>query len=719
MRNYLLGIIIAVTAIAIAACGGQGSPGTPYPAVPNANAASLTSGGQTITLTSVTGLAVGTAKVSGSGSVSVSQSIGNPSGVPILAIAKPKTPASVKAQESGNTPLAYVTVTAQSDATVSQAILSLSPTAGIPNGTYYLAFWNGAQWVTLGSPASINAGVITASTGIISPAVSLSTGSSYYLAIYTGQIFVTPTPPPAPPVVSPSVLSLSVGQTHLITVTSGAQLTITALSSNTNVATVTPSSTSTGMETTASFTVTAVSAGTATITFTDPIHQTGTSTIQVNNNSPTPSPSPPGTTTIGLGDTAPIGISADPNTQITITTSAYTIAALATGSPGPLPTPPATLPAPPTTFASASSVTMTTDSSGAAYFWVHGAAGGYATISLSDVHGNTSTMTLTVSAITNGTFTNGMTGWNACSYAYSAKSATINAASPFPNTPEPAQTAPAETPVPLGSLSPLVSVTTSPPANDNPGWSDYTDASLTPNTGSVTFSQNGISETVTTPGSFPSTLGTNVMLLGSINAANNPFPKGTFGVCQTFTIPTPAPGVGDPYLSLYVLEGGTEYTFKYADNEAAIFGSYSANVASTLDEYLFAEENCYAHPSDATPAGIWGGAGISGGGAGCWPYTYGGDPSAYQNWLQGGFWSPRGPYDLSAYAGQTVTLFLGNWSNYHDTAAYYLQFMYVGAVQTTFSSTFPATAPYNKRRSLGTVKLGSRSMPAANKSPIR
>jgi len=698
VRNYMLGAFCAIMLIAVAACGGQGSPGTPYPSLSNVGGSTLSTSGTSITLPQATGLAVGTAKISGSGSVSLTQSIGNPSNVPVLmTVGRPAVGPSGKPQSSAspsaNTALAYVTVTASATSSISNIQLTLSPTAGIPNGTYYLAYWNGAQWVTIGSAATVSGTTITVNSGSINPAVSLAAGSSYYLAIYTGQIFVTPTPEPSPPVASPSSLSLSLGQIGTITVTSNPQITITATSSNASVATVTASA-STGSGTTATFTVTTVGVGNATLTFKDPINQTTTVAVEVNNNSPTPEPSPQ-TATIGLGDVVAVLVNADPNTLITVTSGSGSIAGVSA------------------TNASSTSATAsaTTNGSGQVTFYVTGNTGGATTIAFSDpsTPPNVGTMNVTVSAITNGAFTNGTTGWVPCSYTYADtdKSTPTNAASPFPNTPEPAQTAASETPVPLASLSPLVAVT-APPANDNPGWSDYTSGSLTPNTGSVSFSQNGISETITTPSTAPPVLGSSVMLLGSINASPNPYPKGTFGVCQSFTVPTPEPNVGDPYISLWVLEGGTEYTFKYADNEAAIFGSYSSNVASTLDEYLFAEENCYAHPSTATPAGIWGGSGITGGGAGCWPADYGGDPSLYQNWLEGGFWSPRGPYDLSAYAGQTVTLFLGNWSYYHDTATYYLQFMYVGNVQTTFGSTFPSSAPLAKGRMLGTVSLGHR-----------
>jgi hypothetical protein len=641
----------------------------------------------------------------------VSQSAANPSGVPVLETVKRQTTGSSSmpnstASSSPNTPVAYVTVTAQGAVTLSSASFSVSPTATIPSGTCYLAFWNGAQWVTIGSAATVSSGVITVSTGTVNPPISIAAGGSYYFAIYTGQIFVTPTPPPPAPVASPASQTLAEGLAGSITVTSGIGITITASASPAGVVTI-PSSENTGTGTTATFPITASHAiSSTTITFTDPLGRTTTATVVVNDQQPTPEPSPPFTQALGLGDVAPIQIRAFGNTQVTVTTSGSGVAPVAPGGSGAFPTPPATVPAPPASSSFGTSATVTTDSTGVAYFWVEGASGGYSTISLADTYGNVGTMALTVSAITNGGFTNGANGWNPCSYAHSA-GATPNpaAASPYPNTPQPAQTGSPtpETPVPVATLSPLVTIT-APPANDNPGWGSYTTTSITQNTGSVTFTQNGISETVITPTSAPAMLGNDVMLLGSINGTR--YPQGTFGACQTFTVPTPAPGVGNPYLSFYVLEGGTEYTFKEADQEAALFQSYSANVASTLDSYLFLEQDCYVHPSDAgTPPGIWGKSVTSSSGKGCWPNTYGGDPSSYTNWLQGGFWSPRGPYNLSAYAGQTVTLFVGNWSYFSDAQVYDLQFMYVGAVQTTFSSTFPTTAPYIRGRSLGTVTL--------------
>ena len=672
MRNHVLGGLAALVLILAAACsGGNTNPTASFPAVPGVGSTALPSSGSSqITMPQTSGLAVGSADISGTGTVAVTQSATNPSAVPVLQLKR-------RADSAANTPIAYVTVTATTTATLAQVQLLVSPTASISSGTYYVAFWNGSQWVTVGKPATVSGSVISVSTGTLSPAVSLSAGSSYYLAIYSGNIFTTPTPPPPAPVVSPSALTLSEGQTGTLTVTTGEDVTITATSSDTSVATVTSSVTTAANATTANFTVTAALAtGNATITFTDPLGHSTTAAVTVNNTAPTPMPSP-ANATIGLGDGVYIGISAKPSTQITVTSAGAGIAPVAAGGSG-TPAPGAT---PPASFSG--SATVTTDATGAAYFWVSGKAGGSTTISLTDPFSDTGTMSVVVSAITNGAFANGLNGWSACSYPHADLAAPVNAASPLPNSPETTQGTGTSTPVPAGSIPP-VTVTT-PPQNDNPGPPS--------------------ADNITVPVSIPSQLGNAVALTGSVNAGTVPYPSGAFGMCQSVAVPAAA-----PYLSFYVFEGGEYYNFDNADQEAVILDSTGATIKQTL----FAEQDCYLHPGPAsggksTAGGAFGGAGVNTDN-GCWPAAYGGDVNStpYNNWIQGGFWQPRGPYDLSSYAGQTVTLFLGNWSYYHDTATYYAQFMFVGDVQLVPSNTFPTNAPLARGRSLGTIKLTHR-----------
>ena len=717
MRKYIVGAFVALSLVAIAACGGGGQNDAiiSYPTPANVTSGTVTSGGTSITMAATGGLALGTVSVKGSGTVQASQSATQPASVPALQSVVRSSSSTVaatskRAASSGNTAVAYVTLTATSATTLTEVELTVAPTSAIPSGTYYAAFWNGSQWVTVGTAATVSGGLISVSTGTLSPSVTLTSGSSYYVAVYTGQVFTTPTPQPSAPVASPSALTLSEGQQGTITVTTNPGLAITASSSSALVS-VSPSPSATANASgQATFTVTAALAtGTATVTFTDPVRQTTTATITVNNTAPTPSPLP-GAPTIGVGDDAIVAISAKPNTLISISSSSSTVAPVAAGGSGATPSP---APAAPGASSFGSSATVTTSSTGVAYFWVSGTTGGVANITLTDPYSNTDTFQVVVSNISNGTFSNGLTGWAPCSYVHNAANPPTNLTSPLPASPPPSpyptqSAVPTESPIPLASLSPLIT-TAAVPANDNPGY---------PNAGSI--SANGI--TYVTPTSSPSVLGTTVAFIGTIDSSKVTLPKGESGMCQTFTVPSTT-----PYLSLWVWEGGSGFSFATADQEVAIFPSYSANVASGTPTYLLAEQNCYVHPNtpasgSSTAGGTYGGSGYYQD-SGCWPEAYDGDTCAnysdygsstckapFYDWIQGGFWSQRGPYSLSSFAGQTVTLFIGNWSYYKDTGSYYGQWMFVGNVELQPTSTFPTTAPLSKqRRVLGTVQLSQRN----------
>jgi hypothetical protein len=682
-RKLLLGALVATGLIAVAACGGA-NPGVQYPSPIGVTSTSIPSGSSaTLTMPQTSGLAVGTATVTGSGSVTATQSASNPSPVPAVQLKarSASTMSATTASTSATDAVDYITLTATTAATVSRFSASVSPTSTIPAGTYYLAYWNGSQWLTVGSAASISGGIISVNSGSFSTPITLASGTSLYFVVYTGQIFTTPTPEPSAPIALPSTITLAESEQGTITVTSGGNIQITAAvtaSSATNLVTVSPSSstTSSGVTGTATFTITASPSetGTATVTFTDPLGHTAQTAVTVVAN--TPPGSTPTAAVISIGDIAAIQLTSKANTAITVAVSPSpsSIAALNTTD---------------SSSGTSGLITVTTDSSGKATFYVVAQAGGTTTITMTDPYDDVGTLPITVSAIANGGFTNGLTSWAPCSYTHTALAAPVSPASPVPNSPVPAQTAASETPVPLASLSPLVAVT-APPANDNPGY---------PNAGTV--SANGVA--YVSPTTAPAALGSYAAFVGTVAASPNPYPKGTFGICQTFTVPATT-----PYLSFWIFEGGSEYSFKYGDEEAAIFPSYSSNVASGTPSYLFAEANCYLHPTIASPPGIWGGTGTDTD-SGCWPQAYGGDTDNYYDWVQGGYWSERGPYDLSSYAGQTITLFVGNWSYYNDTAAYYAQFVYVGSVQLGATNTFPVNSVYEKGRTLTTVQLKPRA----------
>ncbi len=635
MRKHLVGAlaVIALVGTLVACGGGNGGPSTVYPQPLGGGVSTATLAGATtntsITIPASSGLGVGTVVLKGTGTVKATQSVSAPSGAQPLSVKSLRNAAKLRANASDpNSAIAYVTVLATSTTSLAGFAVDVTPTAAAPSTTIYEAYWNGTQWVTFGGTGTLSQGVITFPSATLDPAVSLTTGASFDVAVYTGDVLTTPSPPPPAPVASPPSLVLSIGIAGSISVTSGEGITITATSSNTTVATVSASA-NTGTGTTASFTVTPLAVGSTTLTFTDPLGQHGTATVTVNNNNPSPEPTL-AAATLGLGDQVTLAVPARAGTAITASSSNSAVL-------------------------SVSSTPATPDPGGHVNFVVTAAGPGSATITFSDPYGDSGTFTGVVSNIKNGAFTNGMTGWTACSFAHTAL-APVNVSTPTPNQPVPTQSPGAATSaVAAGSLPPLV--VTTPPANDNP-------------------TAAAISATA------PPVLGSDVLLIGSTNAATQAFPKGNFGACQSVAV-----SANTPYLSFWVWEGGSGYSFKTVDEEVDILDQ----TGSTIQQTISAEQNCYLDPTN------WGGSGVAAT-SGCWPAAYGGDSNNYQDWTGGGFWSPRGPYDLTAYAGQTVTLYVGNWSFYTDTASYYAQFIYLGNVQMLPSSTFPTSTPLHARR---------------------
>jgi len=638
----LTGLAALILAVGVACSGG--APGAPYPSVSGAGAASLPSGSSaTITMAQTTGLGVGTASVTGTGTVTASQSVGNPSGVPALQLAQ-RSLSTARRDASSNTPVAYVTITASTASTISQVALNVAPTSTLPSGSFYLAFWNGSQWVTTGSTAKVSsAGVITVVSSVFNPPISLAAGASFYLAVYTGQIFTTPTPEPSPPVATPNPLSISLlSPTQTVDVITNAGLQITASSSNTGVATVTASATA-APNGEAPFTVTAQNSGTATLTFTDPIGQKTTDVVTVNDNVPSPVPAP-SNFVISAGDATTITVSTADNFVITATSS-NTAAATITAS-------------------------ATANSSGAATFTLTGVASGVTTLTFKDTYGDTDTTTVDVSPVEDGSFATGFNNpsgtavWSPCSYNRTSLSSAINA-SPAPYSGNSSQAPPASTtPVPVASVTNLTGVVT-PPPNLNP---------------------NELS--VATPSA------SNVALVGGspapAGAEMASVTEGAVGICQTWTLDST-----NEYLTFWVYETAEVYNFYDGDQEAAILGSANGSLYNTTtpdDSYLFAEENCLVDP------GVIGLSTVSSTND-CYPASLGGSPAAAK--YQGGYWVQKGPYNLSTYAtvGQPLTLYFGVW--YYETKApevTYGMAMFIANVQVTNSTTFPSSAPYNRHR---------------------
>lgn len=261
--------------------------------------------------------------------------------------------------------------------------------------------------------------------------------------------------------------------------------------------------------------------------------------------------------------------------------------------------------------------------------------------------------------ITNGDFASGtLSGWYVCYTAHNTYTAPINP-SPAPTggttqgsggvtpagTPRPAPT-PTTPPIVL-SYSGDAGVQTTTPTGDVGGFAH--------------FAEVGHSE-------YPYNL------------------KGGVGICQDVAVP--ASGT----LSFSLYEGGND-SFPTSNSEAKIFpfGSFSsatdgATTAATPAP-LFAESNCYNNLGSAGGTRVaWGSstgstrAKICGDNTVPWP---------------GGKWYAKS-FDVSSYAGQSVTVFLGTWrsaqSGAPSTSTYYnyAYFANVQLVGTGGSSSTPA-----------------------------
>jgi hypothetical protein len=249
-------------------------------------------------------------------------------------------------------------------------------------------------------------------------------------------------------------------------------------------------------------------------------------------------------------------------------------------------------------------------------------------------------------AIHNGNFASGtLTPWTPCSFTHNSFSTPVNAS------PAPAVT-PAQTSPPTAALSApgtYGNIVVTPPPNLNPNIS----ATAPP-------------------------LGSYVAETGDQNSES----KGSSGICQQIT-----PDATNHFLSFWAYEAGTESSFKGADQEADILDSTGSTVQTTL----FSELNCLYDPGVVGASGTFTSSK-------CEPAQDGGTATSFL--YQGGYWVQRGPYDLSAYEGQTVTLFVGVWDYFTDVTPYPDTFgntMFVGNVQLTSSNAFPSSFPSLKR----------------------
>ena len=259
-----------------------------------------------------------------------------------------------------------------------------------------------------------------------------------------------------------------------------------------------------------------------------------------------------------------------------------------------------------------------------------------------------------VQAITNGDFETGsLSGWYVC---YAAHPTLL---SPTDDSP------PIETPQPTFTQSPTTpSQTTQAPA---------TDAVVVGTTPIPGPSSSPVATTfVPHAGSYAAQIG----------FTTQPRKKGLIGLCQDITVPALGAQLG-----LWVWEGGNVAAFTTADTEVDLFQGATWTTTTPSGGKLttsnptatyFAEENCYNNTDTSGGTSTFGSCATP-------------SPAQPPN-SHGGQWRHKGPYDLSAYAGKSVTVMVGLWSS--STSTGYYDYMFVDDVSLSgFAPSGPTPTP--------------------------
>jgi hypothetical protein len=192
LRKHHLGALTALVALALAACGGGGTPGgfavpsgTP-PAAP-AGPLALIGSGQAVALTSTNGTSGVVTIPAGTGTVNVASSASPPTGTVALqsAVRNGVVTASLKPLATGpDTALLYVAITASGTATLNGVPGMTLTFASPPTGSVFEALLNGAQWITVGSAGTVSGSTVTLAGS--STTQTVTPGTPLFLVAYVG-----------------------------------------------------------------------------------------------------------------------------------------------------------------------------------------------------------------------------------------------------------------------------------------------------------------------------------------------------------------------------------------------------------------------------------------------------------------------------------------------------------------------------------------------------
>jgi hypothetical protein len=206
-----LGIACVALAIVVAACSSTPNSGQPINGGPAPSGPMTLGVSQTSAILTPSGGISGSVAYSGGGSGIVAAALTTTPPTGTIALSSVLRSTSARSvQSSANTPIAYVTFSSVSGATLSgfPGISVKVPAA--PVGTVLEAQWNETQWVTFGAntPAVVQASGSATTISFLpttSPVVTIAPGGSLVIAIYQGAVISTPTPvPTATPSAAPT-----------------------------------------------------------------------------------------------------------------------------------------------------------------------------------------------------------------------------------------------------------------------------------------------------------------------------------------------------------------------------------------------------------------------------------------------------------------------------------------------------------------------------------
>jgi hypothetical protein len=199
MSRKRLAAFYALMLFGLAACNGNAPYTAPNTASQPPQPVALTSTGASIGTNSVPGITTNIV-VAGSGSVTGTESLTLPAGIPALQLARAgsaTTQSRAHTDDVIGTPIIFFTLTATSATSITGvgqfAVTFIAP----PTAPVYLGFYNGTSWNAIAT-ATISGNTVSSGALSFNPPVTVAAGASVVFALYNGSDATNPNPTPTP-----------------------------------------------------------------------------------------------------------------------------------------------------------------------------------------------------------------------------------------------------------------------------------------------------------------------------------------------------------------------------------------------------------------------------------------------------------------------------------------------------------------------------------------